>query len=77
MRYHMADTDVFHKLKDETFEIFLTRTLNQLITFNRLIETTRVHIDFNDNTKNSNWIAVDYINLSSEKDDTFCITKRI
>ena len=67
MKFHMVDTDVFYKQKDETFEVFFTRTINQLITYNHLVAETRIHIDFNDNTKNSNWIAVDYLNLSEEE----------
>jgi hypothetical protein len=65
-RYQLTDTDVFYKQKDETFEIFFTRTFNQLMIINRPINETRIHINFNDNTKNANWIAVDYINLSNE-----------
>lgn len=66
MRYHMKETEVFYKEKNETFEAFFTRIINQLVTFNRLVNETRIHIDFNDNTKYSNWLAVDYIDLSNE-----------
>ena len=66
MKYPMADTVVFYKQKDETLEAFYIRVFNSLIINNQLVEAVRINLDPTWVKPNSNWIAVDYTNLSTE-----------
>jgi hypothetical protein len=64
--YIISDTDVFFKSSDETFEAFYVRVFNFLIINNRLAEAVRIHVDPTWTNPKSNWIAIDYINISNK-----------